>query len=290
MKERNGFFLRAILILYVIAILALLLAGYSVQAPEVQVQEFPFSVTYSYQGNTHTISDVYVAEYVPHAKYIGSNSTLWYGYVKDRDRMEADYYTIDRQDTRAFSVNLNLLPGYLMGDPAYSSLESAPSLAVSTAEGTVITDPAELEQMGFSLVSWDYPTPIENSFSYGGISLSSEATIYTTLITLAALVACLILIRKDNALTYGWFEKIGVVLNFLVSLVAFPFIFIAASLSEIVADVSPLQQLLYLTPALTVLGISLSVSLRRMGRKHMSFWVQFIGPALFALCVVLDVI
>lgn len=290
MNPRNAFFLRAILIVYVIATLALLLAGYSVQSPAVQVQEFPFSVTYSYQGSTHSISDVYVAKYMPHAKYIGSNSTLWYGYVKDRDRLEADYYTIDRQDTHAFSVNLNLLPGYLMGDPAYSSLESAPSLAVSTAEGTVITDPAELEQMGFSLVSWDYPTPIKNSFSYGGVSLSSEATIYTTLISMVALVACLILIRKDKSLKYGWFEKIGVVLNFLVSLVAFPFIFIAAALSEIVADVSPLQQLLYLTPALTVQGISLSVSLRRMGRKHMSFWVQFIGPALFALCVVLDVI
>ena len=52
---------------YIAATCALLIFGYSVQTPAVKQQEFPFTITYTYQGTTDTISDIYVAEYVREA-------------------------------------------------------------------------------------------------------------------------------------------------------------------------------------------------------------------------------
>lgn len=293
MNKKNFQKAKWIFAVYLIVTLALLLLGYSVQKPKVVRQEFPFSITYSYQNQVETISDVYVGEYVRGAKYIGDDSLKWYGYVKDRNRLESDFCRIGELDGQSFSINLNMEPGYLMGDPRYDGSVYSPTLVCHSFDGTnetVITDPVELEKMGVALVSWEYPEPIENWFSNGGISLSSEATLYTSVIAIVALLACMILIRKDPALVYGKLDKLSAVLNFLVALVAFPFIFVASSLSEIVADASALQQILYLAPAVTVLGVGASVALRRCGYRKYGLLAQFIGPVLFVIPLLLDVI
>ena len=286
MNTKNLKKAKIILVVYLIATLALLFLGYSVQKPKVVQQEFPFTITYSYQGKMETISDVYVGEYVRSAKYLGDDSVAWYGYIKDHDRLESDFYRIGEIDGQAFSINLNMEPGYLMGDPMHADSVCRPSGAYYSFDGTndiTVTDPAELAQLGLSIVSWEYPEPIENRFSFGGISLSSEATIYTAAIAIAALLACMILIKKDKEIVYGKMDKISIVLNFLIAIVAFPFIFMVSVLSEIVADTSVWQQILYATPALTVLGVAASVAMRRCGYGKHSMFVQFIGPFLLAI-------
>lgn len=290
MKIRNLKKAKIILTVYLIATLLLLFLGYTVQMPKVARQEFPFSITYSYQGNTETISGVYTGEYVRRAKYMGENSLAWYGYIQDHDRLESDFYRIGEIDGLSFSINLNMVPGYLMGDPKYVNSLCQPSGVCHSFDGTndiTVTDPDELAQLGLYIVSWEYPEPIENAFIFGGLSLSSEATIYTTAIAIAALLACLILIKKDKEITYTTTDKISVVLNFLIAIVVFPFIFMVAVLSEIVADTSFWQQVLYFTPALTVLGIGTSVTMRRMGYKRIGFWSQFTGLVMFTLLVLL---
>lgn len=281
---------KIIFIIYLIATLGLLFLGYSVQEPKVAQQEFPFTITYSYQGETKTISDVYVGEYVRRAKYLGDDSVAWYGYIKDHDRLESDFYRIAELDGQVFSINLNIVPGYLMGDPKYADSVCRPTGAYHGFDGTndiTVTDPAELAQLGLSIVSWEYPESIENAFSFGGISLSSEATMYTATIAIAALLACMILIKRDKEIVYSKMDKVSIVLNFLIAIVAFPFIFMVSVLSEIVADTSVWQQLLYFAPALTVLGIGASVTLRRLGYKRIGFWSQFAGPVVFALLILI---
>lgn len=273
-----------ILSIYLAATCALLVFGYRVQKPAVKRQEFPFTITYCYDNQTQTISDVFVAEYAPDAKYIGEDAIGWYGYIKDHDIMQNDFYRIAETETQFFGININIEPGYLMGDPKYAGSECAPSLVYHGFDGTediAVTDPAELKQLGFSLVSWEYPEPIENRFSNSGLSLSSEATIYTTAIAVVAMLVCVILIRRDPKHTYGTLENISIFLNFLMVFVAFPYILVASALSEIIADASFLQQILYLTPALTAIGVGASVTLRRMGYKKISFWIQFAGPVTF---------
>lgn len=285
MIQKNLRKAKIILILYLIATLALLVFGYSVRKPEVARQEFPFTITYSYQGETKSLSGVYVGEYVQGAKYLGDDSIAWYGYIKDQDRLQSDFYRIGEIEGRAYSINLNLVPGYLMGDPKYADSVCRPSGACHSFDGTddvTVTDPDQLARLGLSVVSWEYPEPIENSFSFGGISLSSEATLITAAMAVAALLACVILIKKDREITGGKMNKLSVVLNFLIILVAFPFIFMVSALSEIVADTSLWQQVLYLTPALTVLGVAASVALRRCGYGKHSLLIQFTGPVLFA--------
>ena len=98
MHQKNRKKATIILVVYLIATLALLFLGYSVRQPQVARQEFPFTVTYSYQGETKTISAVYVGEYSRSAKYLGDDSITWYGYIKDHNRLESDFYRIGELD------------------------------------------------------------------------------------------------------------------------------------------------------------------------------------------------
>ena len=276
--------------IYVIATCSLLLLGYSVQKPSVAAHEFPYTITYSLVGKTETISDVFVVEYVRAEKYIGDNSINWFGYIKDRDRLEYNYYTVAEREGVSYSINLNMEPGYLMGDPNYADPASSPELVILSFDGTNeirVDDPEEAKEMGFYLVSFEYPEPIENSFFFGGISLSSQAAILASAIAVVALLACMIAIKKDKRLTYSVVDKFGIFLNFVVMIVVFPFILISSCLSEIVSDASFLYQIMYLTPVLTAIGVAISVTARRTGHKWWSFLVQFAGPAVFGMIILL---
>lgn len=252
------------------------------------MQEFPFIITYTYRGSTQTIEEVYVAEYCRTDQYIGDGDITWYGYVRGWDRLESGYCRVVEEEGRTFSINLNIEPGYLMGDPDYADAVIAPtgvSFDTTVDSDMGLTDPAKLEKLGFTIDSYDYPEPIENRFRWGGISLSSQATMFTAVLSAAALIACLVLIRREPGVTYGILDKLSIGLNFLVAIIAFPFILITSVLSEILSDATAWQQLLYLAPAITVLGIAASVVLRRMGHKVLGFVIQFLGPVIFALTV-----
>ena len=275
-----------ILALHLSATALLLCFGYGIQKPAVQKQEFPFTITYTYQGQQQTISEVYVAEYSLFAKYLGDKPLGWFGYRLDQDRLESDFIRIAQNDTHAFSIDLNLEPGWLMGDLA--DADCAPSgLAIRLDDGTRITDPEALEQLGFRLEGWTYPQPIENRFSFGGFSLSSEAVLYTSAIAIVSLVLCLIFVKKDRQQMGGALNKLGIALELLVIAVAFPFMLILSTLSEILGDTSALQQLLYLTPAMTVTGVGASMVLRRRGYALPGLLILLIGPVLFALAVLI---
>ena len=275
-----------ILALHLSATALLLCFGYGIQKPAVQKQEFPFTITYTYQGQQQTISEVYVAEYSPFAKYLGDRPLAWFGYRLDQDRLESDFIRIAQNDTHAFSIDLNLEPGWLMGDQA--DADCAPSgLAIRLEDGTRITDPEALEDLGFRLEGWTYPQPIENRFSFGGFSLSSEAVLYTSAIAIVSLVLCLIFVKKDRQQMGGALNKLGIALELLVIAVAFPFMLILSTLSEILGDTSALQQLLYLTPAMTVTGVGASMVLRRRGYALPGLLMLLIGPVLFALAVLI---
>lgn len=277
--------------IYMIATCSLLFLGYSVQKPAVMEQEFPYTITYSLDGKTETISDVFVVEYVRAEKYIGDNAINWFGYIKDHDRLEHNYYTIAEGEGPTYSINLNLEPGYLMGDPNYADQASSPELVILNFDGTNeirIDDPEEAKEMGFYLVSYEYPEPIENSFGFGGISMSSQSVILTSAIAVVALLACMVAIKKDKELTYTVADKFGILLNFVVMIVGFPFILVSCCLVEIVSDASFVYQILYIIPVLTAIGVAISVTARRTGHKWLSFLVQFAGPVVFGLILLLE--
>lgn len=113
------------------------------------------------------------------------------------------------------------------------------------------------------------------------------AILSVSVIAIAALLLCMIFVERDWDQTGTILDKIGLVMNLLVVAFAFPFILIVSTLSEILGETSALQQVLYLTPALTMTGVCVSVVLRRRGYSLWGFLIQFIGPAVFTLAVLI---
>lgn len=278
-----------ILALHLAATALLLIFGYGVQRPAVRKQEFPFSITYTYQGEQKTISKVFVAEHTDFAKYLRDRPLAWFGYIQDQDMLAPDFIRIAGDESYALSIDLNLEPGWLMGDKAYAGTTCAPTgAAIRRSDGIRITEPAQLEKLGFRLDGWVYPQPIENNFSFGGVSLSSEAVLYTSAIAITALLLSLILVQKDREQMSRKLNIVGVAMNLLIAVFAFPLILIVSTLTEILGETNVLQQLTYLAPALTVTCVSASVVLRRRGYSLPGFLIQFVGPALFALLVLIE--
>lgn len=283
MKAKNIQRAKVILSVCVLATLVLLVFGYSVKKPGVSRQEFPFSVTWSFDGRTETFSGVYAAEYIKPAKSLTSPSIAWSGYILSQGRQDGAYFTVAETDSGSFSIDLNLLPGQLMGDPRFSGPEAVPTGAYNGFDGLRIDAPAQLEAMGLKILSWEYPQPIENKLRWGGISLSSEAVVFTTALTVLALLACVILVKKDPELPRSRLAVLSAVLNFPMAFLVLPFLCFVSALSEILGDTSLAQQLVYLCPWLTGLGLAGSVALRRCGHPRWSLLAQLAGPAFFAL-------
>ena len=126
-----------ILALYLAATAALLIFGYGVQKPAVQKQEFPFTITYTHQGEQKTISKVFVAEHTDFAKYLGDRPLAWFGRIQDQDMLAPDFIRIAEDDSYLFSIDLNLEPGWLMGDEAYADSTCAPTgVAIRRSDST----------------------------------------------------------------------------------------------------------------------------------------------------------
>ena len=271
-----------ILALHLSATAALLIFGYGVQRPAVYRQEFPFSITYTYQGEQKTISEVFVAEHRPAAKYLGDKPLRWFGYIQGQDLRRPDFIRVVEDEHIILSINLNLEPGWLMGDGACDGGICAPTvMGIRRADGLRIQDPPALEALGFRLDGWVYPQPIQNRFFFGGISLSSEAVFYTSAIAIAALLLNLTFVERADTKQH----RFGFIMNLLVIVFSFPVVMIVSTFSEILGETSALQQVLYLTPALTLTGISASLVLRRRGYGLSGFLIQFVGPAVFALAM-----
>ena len=64
MKTKNHLKAWIIFGVYLTVTCALLLIGYSVKKPAVKRQEFPFTISYTYQGKNETISDEFHKEWL----------------------------------------------------------------------------------------------------------------------------------------------------------------------------------------------------------------------------------
>lgn len=273
-----------ILAVYLIATAALLLVGYRVEKPAVEEAEFPFSVTYAYEGQTNTVSGIYECSAYYGPKYMGETNVSWYGSVRDHEPGQDGFYMIRETDDSTLAIVLNLDPAYLMGGPnavqPNGGAGDAPFgeyYGYASDEEIHITDPARLEDMGLQIISWDSPKPIENSFHPAGIMLSGEAAAYLAGIALAAMVACVLFVRKDSEVRYRGFDKAATVMNALIGLIYFPFVLMFSVLSELYAGEGWVDYGTYALPAVTLLGIAVSIVLRRKGYSKAGFLAQFTG-------------
>ena len=293
MKLKN---LRLSIIIWSVAVLAIAACAviYCIaKKPTVTEKVFDFSITYEFQGETVTIEDVYSVHYVRNGGYTHSKERIYSGKIGGKEDADRTTYVLQDNENGTIVLHTNLCPDCLMGDPQYDCRSDGPmepQFIYDDVNGYRFTDEESLLAQGVKLISWDYPTPIENSFVFSHMSiLSGEVVVPMALIGLLALLATVITVKKENDLVYTSTDHGTIVLNFVSAFIVVPFFALVTWLFDIVGNNEKIfNQMLYFTAALTALGIAVSVFLRRKGFSKGAFWVLLGGPAYFAILVLLD--
>ena len=144
--------------------------GLTVPRPEIKEGEFAFSVTYEFNGETKTISGVYVCEYAGISWALdGGYSRDWKGYIKGDEEEEMMVIGTTAQGGKV-EIDLDFYPEYFMGDSDTAGWEAPiPYVSVTLVddEGMMILhEPDEVEEnCGAKIASYEYSEPIENSFA-----------------------------------------------------------------------------------------------------------------------------
>ena len=163
---------RFLSILLLTAMLLCAFAGCSssVPQPEIKEGEFDFSVTYEFNGETKTVSGVYVCEYRGASWALdGGYSRDWNGYIKD-GKAEEMFEIGTTKDGNKVELNLAFCPEYFMDDfvEGYHEVPK-PYISVKIVDDEgmrFLCEPAEVEEhCGAKIISYEYDEPIENSFS-----------------------------------------------------------------------------------------------------------------------------
>ena len=271
--------------------------------PEVTKGEFPFSITYEYKGETKTLSGIFECEYSGSNTIQGEHNRYWDEEIKyeNPENVENPHIVEENEEKQTMlAVQANLSAGYFMGDPLYKDYYK--EYGIEVAEPYIeyydykndisLNDENRdeiLKSIDFKIVDFTYAEPIENSFSFSGISYEADNVIIFVAISLVFLLLCLIFVRKDKEYQYSKVDKVGRILNIPVGVIAVPFITLICFFFGLVeSDIELINQVTYNIPSITILCLALSVAFRRKGFSKTSFWIQFGGIPIFVLIVILD--
>lgn len=266
--------------------------------PEVSEGEFPFSITYEYKGKTKTLSGVLKCEYAGSDTIYREHHRYWEEEIvyENPENIEQPF-VIDQNDELQTTLSLyeNMYAGYFMGDPLYKDYYKdygrgsvEPRIAYYDYKNGIFLEDANQdeipESVEFKLIDFTYAEPIENNFSFSGIRYEADNVIIFIAILLVFFLLCLILVGKDKEYQYSKLDKLGIAFNFLVGIVAVPFIsFLCIMFGIVESHIELINQIVYNIPSITILCLALSVVLRRKGYSKIGFFIQFVGILSFAL-------
>ena len=290
MKSKKLFLPAIILAAAILAIAVYSVVSSIAKKPVVTEGEFPFSITYELNGETITIDDVYKARYVRNDGYADTKSRVYVGEIGNLGEGNT-VYTLKKDENSRVELWTHFYPDYLMGDTEYDYFDDEafePRIYYYDSEETEYHDEETLAAQGVKLINFEYPTPIENSFVFSHISYFSGAVVLPTLfIALLALIATIIFVKKDKELQYKSVDIVSIVLNFIIGTLYLAFVTILAIFIDIEGGSPELfHQVMYFIPAFSVLCIVASVALRRKGYGVKSLIAELIGPAVFAVYLI----
>lgn len=262
--------------------------------PTVTEQDFAYSVTYKVDGEEKTYEGIYTCRF----NGFGDNGidplTRYYveEYTVDGVTADTHRYTIAEKDGYTLDIvtifNNEYLMGEDMGDPSYA-LE-APVLEAKDGEGNQYDQENLPAAFDAKIVGWEYPEPIKNTFVFAGFSgLYVVNMCGMVLAGLLTLILSMILVRKGDGVVYNALDRIGAVLNFVVALVALPFMTFIVSLVQ-AYPVGPewIYQADLCIPPVMALSLVASVSLRRKGFRWSGFLIQFLWIAMLVILAIFE--
>ena len=274
-KRENIFFIISALILA--AAVIFVFVGARTSGPEITYHEFFIPVTYEEYGEVKTQTVTYCGQY-------WEEDHSFYVYYEDSGLH--DSVTMKEENGNPiWWFELQLEPGYLMGDPAYVDFYSdgmpEPSIGYYDEAWNAHNGVTEAKPHGIKLIGCEYPEPIENKIVDKGIKLDHMAIGVLTAFAFAILILGIILVKKEENVIYQNRDKAARILNLAICVVALPLLFSLGDEWDLLMGDPVGGVMAALMAPVTVLGICASVLLRRKGKSVLGMVVQFIGPMLF---------
>ena len=272
----------------VVMVIAVVLCGIA-KKPTVTQGEFPYSVTYSVQGEVKTLEGVYHAEFIGNESYADNTGRIY-------DGDDETWFTVYEEEGGKVQIITHMYASYLMGDAQdsdyFGDRDFAPELVYYDAEGYELEDEALKAEWDVEILEWEYPTPVENKLVFSHIApMSGIVVLPLTAIALLALLAVLIFVKREEDVEKNMSYRFHTLLNIAVGVIGVPVFTIFGILSDIVGtDGSIAHQLVYLIAPVLALGIAASFALRRKGYGKASFIVQFAGIAVFLLMLLASLV
>ena len=272
----------------VAAILASLLTGI-VKEPAITEHDFPYSVTYTLNGEPQTLEGVYRCRFISTGKGTDPLERYYEGsYLNITSEYHPAAYTIAQEDGLELCIVSIFSDKYLMGDTKdepESSFLYEPRLVVMDEEGMEYEDVEALGMFDAGLISWELPEPVENSFKFSGFSYLHDTSMVAMLIVgILVIVTCMIFVKRNKAVPYRVLDKISILFNFIMALAVIPFATVIGLFLQItVSGDEFVYQLFLCAPAIMAFTVAASIALRRKGFTKSGFFIQFAGPAMFAL-------
>ena len=274
-KRENIFLITSALILA--AAVIFVFVETRVSGPEITYHEFSIPVTYEEYGEVKTQTVTYCGQY-------WEEDHSFHVYYEDSGLHD----TVNMKEENGNAIwwlQLEMEPGYLMGDPAYADFYAdgmpEPSIGYFDEEWNEHSGVTEAEPHGIKLIGCEYPEPIENRIVDKGVKLDHMAIGVLTALAFVILLLGIILVKKEAGVVYQSRDKAARILNVAIGVLALPLLFLLGDEWELVVG-QPVDSILAaLMAPVTVLGICASVILRRKGKSLPGMVVQFAGLLLF---------
>ena len=267
-----------------------------IMTPAITEHDFKYSVTYKLNGETKTMEGIYKCTYEgysegedPHDRYYNAE------YIVDGQTTLSHSYTIAEKDGAKLYIVTVFNEYYLMGDKKnmdYEPFLEEPYLEAVDKEGYPYDETNMPSEFTAEIVSWEYPEPIENKFTFEGFAMMHSGSMVAMLVVgLLTILAGIIFAKKEESLTYNTLDIFSIVLNAAICVLGIPFITITSAFFQLTISTDGfLYQLYMCVPALTAFAVAASIALRRKGFRMAGFLVQFVGPVLYIIPLIIEAI
>lgn len=283
-KRENIFFILSALIL--MAAVIFVFVGTRISGPEITYHAFSIPVTYEEYGEVKTQTVTYCGQY-------WEEDHSFHVYYEDSGLPD----TVNMREENGNPIwwlQLQLEPGYLMGDPAYADFYAdgmpEPSIGYYDEEWNAHNGVTEAELHGIRLIGCEYPEPIENKIVDKGVKLDHVAIGVLTALAFVILLLGIILVKKDEGVVYQGYDRAARILNLVIGVLALPLLFSLGDEWDLLMGHPVNGVLAALMAPVTVLGICASVILRRKGKRLPGMVVQFAGLLIFLYLITVNLL